>query len=63
MVNEPGMDGDAVPAEFVAAGAPDSFAEWTDEQRDAYFRGDAGELIEGETPPRLDALPIGTPEW
>ena len=48
-----------VPQEFVDAGAPSSLSAWTDEQKDAYFRGEAGELIEGETPARLEVMPIG----
>lgn len=58
MAHDPGID--AVPDELVAAGAPASLADWTDAMRDAYFRGDAGELVEGETPIRLVALPVGT---
>lgn len=55
------MDADPVPHEFVDAGAPASLADWTDEQRDGYFRGEAGELVEGDAPIRLVVLPIG--DW
>ena len=60
MSDEPAMDSDAVPTEFVDAGAPARLSEWTDAQKDAYFRGESGELIEGETPARLEANPVGT---
>lgn len=59
MGDDPCMDGDPVPREFVDAGAPASLADWTDEQRDGYFRGEAGELIEGDNPIRLDVVAIG----
>jgi hypothetical protein len=61
MGDDPCMDGDPVPREFVEAGAPASVADWTDEQRDGYFRGEAGELIEGDAPIRLEVEPIR--EW
>lgn len=62
MAHDPTID--AVPDDLVAAGAPPSFADWNAAQLDGYLRGDTGELIEGETPIRLDAWPIADwPAW
>ena len=59
MGDDPCMDGDPVPRELVEAGAPAALADWDEAQRDGYFRGDAGELIEGDAPIRLEVVPIG----
>lgn len=52
-------DGD-VPAEFVQAGAPASLSAWSDDQKTAYFQGQASEDVGGESPEQLEVAAIST---
>ncbi len=47
-----------VPAEFVQAGAPADLADWSEEQRQAYFVGQAGQDLGGEAPDQLAVAEI-----
>lgn len=63
----PGADGDGggadagagdVPPEFVEAGAPAQLAQWTDEQRQAYFVGQQQDDFGGDAPESLEVAAI-----
>ncbi|MDQ3292871.1 MAG: peptidoglycan-binding protein [Actinomycetota bacterium] len=60
-----GGEGD-VPADLVAAGAPPRLADWTEEQRQAYFTGSGSEPIQqvdGDSSEEIEVLAIAdTPE-
>lgn len=45
-----GDSSDAVPSELVAAGAPATLEEWTDEQKQAFFEGTITENLDADTP-------------
>jgi peptidoglycan hydrolase-like protein with peptidoglycan-binding domain len=58
----PGGDGagDAgqgdVPPELVQAGAPADLAQWTEEQKEAFFEGSVDEAVEADTPEDVPLL-------
>jgi hypothetical protein len=55
----PVSDGsDAVPSELVAAGAPPTLSEWTDEQKEAFFEGKVSESSEAGTPEEVVVVAI-----
>ena len=48
-----------VPQEFVDAGAPANLSEWTDEQRNGYFKGEETEDVGGDPAEELAIAEIG----
>jgi peptidoglycan hydrolase-like protein with peptidoglycan-binding domain len=52
---------DAVPSELVTAGAPASLAEWTPEQKEAFFEGTVSQSTEAGTPEDVPLLAIANP--
>lgn len=48
-----------VPQEFVDAGAPANLSEWTDEQRNGYFKGEENEDVGGDPAEELAIAEIG----
>ena len=48
-----------VPQEFVDAGAPANLAQWTEEQRDGYFKGEESEDVGGDPAEELAIAEIG----
>lgn len=48
-----------VPPEFVQAGAPARLAEWSDEQKQAYFVGEQQDDFGGDDPDSLEVAAIG----
>jgi peptidoglycan hydrolase-like protein with peptidoglycan-binding domain len=48
-----------VPQEFVDAGAPANLSEWSDEQRDGYFKGEENEDVGGDPAEELAIAEIG----
>jgi hypothetical protein len=49
---------DTVPATLVAAGAPASLDQWTDEQREAFFEGQVSEAGDAGSPEQVQVLAI-----
>jgi peptidoglycan hydrolase-like protein with peptidoglycan-binding domain len=48
-----------VPQEFVEAGAPANLSEWTEEQRNGYFKGEESEEVGGDPAEELAVADIG----
>ena len=48
--------GDTVPPELVSAGAPASVAQWTDEQREAFFEGRVSESSDAGSPEQIEVV-------
>jgi peptidoglycan hydrolase-like protein with peptidoglycan-binding domain len=51
--------GGDVPQEFVDAGAPANLSEWTEEQRNGYFKGEENEDVGGDPAEELAIADIG----
>jgi hypothetical protein len=56
---EEGGDTD-VPEELVQAGAPASFAQWTEDQKNAFFGGELELGADGDAPEQLEVAEIGS---
>jgi peptidoglycan hydrolase-like protein with peptidoglycan-binding domain len=47
-----------VPTDLIVAGAPARLADWSDEQRHAYFVGEQREQVGGDPPDSLEVAPV-----